>query len=51
MAYSWKKGKIIHDEETSVKKRQRSKKFELIIFGDSITKRVDLFFIGKSGKS
>ena len=45
MAYSWKKGKNIHDEETPVNELQweqpRSKKFELVIFGYSITKRID----------
>lgn len=37
--------KIIHNEETPVnelqRKQIRSKKFELFIFGDSITKRID----------
>ena len=44
-----KKGKILHDEETRAnelqRKQPRSKKFELVIFEDSITKRIDPYFI------
>ena len=50
-----KKGKIIHDEETPVNELQRiqprNKKFELVIFRDSINKRIDPSFIAGSGKS
>ena len=50
-----KKGKIIHDEETPAnelqRKQPRSKKFELVIFGDSITKRIDQSFIARCEKS
>ena len=50
-----KKRKIIHDEETSANELQRkqpgSKKFESVIFGDSITKRIDPFFIARCDKS
>ena len=50
-----KKGEIIHDEETPVNKLQRkqprSKVFELVIFGDSITKRIDPSFIARCDKS
>ena len=48
MAYNWEKGdfgKMIDNEETPVnelqRKQIRSKKFELFIFRDSITKRID----------
>lgn len=48
MAYNWEKrdfGKMIDNEETPVnelqRKQIRGKKFELFIFGDSITKRID----------
>ena len=55
MAYSWKKGKIFHDEDTRAnelqRKQPRSKKFELVIFGDSITKRIDQSFIARCEKS
>ena len=50
-----KKGKILHDEETRAnelqRKQPRSKKFELVIFGDSITKRIDPSFIARCDKS
>ena len=50
-----KKRKIIHDEETPTNELQRkqppSKKFELVIFGDSITKRIDPSFIARCDKS
>ena len=50
-----KKRKIIHDEETPTNELQRkqpqSKNFELVIFGDSITKRIDPFFIARCDKS
>ena len=50
-----KKGKLIHDEETPAnelqRKQPRSKKFELVIFGDSITKRIDLSFIARCDRS
>ena len=50
-----KKGKIIHDEDTRAnelqRKQPRSKKFELVIFGDSITKRIDPSFIARCEKS
>ena len=50
-----KKGKILHDEETRAnelqRKQPRSKKFELVIFGDSITKRIDPSFIARCEKS
>ena len=50
-----KKGKIIHDEETPVNELQRiqprNKKSELVIFRDSINKRIDPSFIAGSGKS
>ena len=50
-----KKEKIIHDEETLVNelqvKQPRSKKFELVMFGDSITKRIDPSFIARCDKS
>ena len=50
-----KKGKLILDEETPADelqgKQPRSKKFELVIFGDSITKRIDLSFIARCDKS
>lgn len=43
MAYSCKKGKIIHDVETPVnelqRKQRRRENFELVIFGETITKR------------
>ena len=49
-----KKWKIMHDEETPAnsfqRKQLRSKKFELVVFGDSITKRIDPFFIAKCDK-
>ena len=58
MVYNWEKGefgKIIHDEETPInelqRKQIRSKKFEFVIFGDSITKRIDPSFIAKCDKS
>ena len=42
MAYSCKKGKIIHDVETPVnelqRKQRRRENFELVIFGETITK-------------
>ena len=44
----------MHDEETPAnsfqRKQLRSKKFELVVFGDSITKRIDPFFIAKCDK-
>ena len=50
-----KKGKILHDEETPAnelqRKQPRSKKFELVMFGDSITKRIDPSFIARCDKS
>ena len=50
-----KKGKILHHEETRAnelqRKQPRSKKFELVIFGDSITKRIDPSFIARCEKS
>ena len=50
-----KKGKIFHDEDTRAnelqRKQPRSKKFELVIFGDSITKRIDPSFIARCEKS
>ena len=50
-----KTGKIIHDEETPVnefqRKQTRSKKFELVIFEDSITKRIDPSFTARCDKS
>ena len=50
-----KKGKILHDEETRAnelqRKQPRSKKFELVIFGDSITKRIDPSFRARCEKS
>ena len=50
-----KKRKIIHDEETPTnelqRKQPRSKNFELVIFGDSITKRIDPSFIARCNKS
>ena len=46
-----KKGKIIHCEETPTNELERkqpaSKKFELFIFGDSITKKINPSFIAK----
>ena len=49
-----KKGKILHDEETRANELQRkqlqSKKFELVIFGDSIIKRIDPSFIARCEK-
>ena len=49
------KWKIIHGEETSANKLQRkqpgSKKFESVIFGDSITERIDPSFIARCDKS
>ena len=48
---SEKKGKAIHNEETPVNRLQRKqpriKNFELIIFGNSITKRIDPSFIAR----
>ena len=50
-----KKGIILHDEETPAnelqRKQPRSKKFELVMFGDSITKRIDPSFIARCDKS
>ena len=50
-----KKGKILLDEETRTNelqiKQPQSKKFELVIFGDSITKRIDPSFIARCEKS
>ena len=50
-----KKGKIIHDEETPANELQRkqpsSKNFELVISGDSITKRINPSFIARCDKS
>ena len=50
-----KKGKILHDEETRAnelqRKQLRSKKFELVIFGDSFTKRIDPSFMARGKKS
>ena len=50
-----KKGKIFHDEDTRAnelqRKQPRSKKFELVIFGDSITKRIDPSFVARCEKS
>ena len=50
-----KKGKILHDEETRTNelqiKQPQSKKFELVIFGDSITKRIVPTFIARCDKS
>ena len=50
-----KKGKILHHEEIRAnelqRKQPRSKKFELVIFGDSITKRIDPSFIARCEKS
>ena len=50
-----KKGIILHDEETPANelqgKQPRSKKFELVMFGDSITKRIDPSFIARCDKS
>ena len=50
-----KKGKIIHDKETpaneSKRKQAQSNKFELVIFGDSITKRIVPTFIARCDKS
>ena len=50
-----KKGKIIHDKETpaneSQRKQAQSKKFELVIFGDSITKRIVSTLIARCDKS
>ena len=44
----WKKREIIHDEEIPVnelqRKQPRSKKFELVIFGESIIKIIDSSF-------
>ena len=46
---------MIHDEEISVNELQRkqpqSKKFELVIFGGSITKKLDPSFIARCDKS
>ena len=43
MAYSWNKGENNNDEETPAnelqRKQPRSKKFELVIFGDSIAQK------------
>ena len=44
-----KKGKILHDEETRANELQR-KQFELVIFGDSIIKRIDPSFIARCEK-
>ena len=50
-----KKEKILYDEETPVnelqRKQVRSKKLELVIFGDSINKRIDPSFIARCDKS
>ena len=50
-----KKGEILHDEETPANELQRkqpqSKKFELVTFGDSITKRKDPSFTTRCDKS
>ena len=50
-----KKGKILHDEETWTNelqiKQPQSKKFEWVIFGDSITKRIDPSFRARCEKS
>ena len=55
MAYSWNKGENNNDEETPAnelqRKQSRSKKFELVIFGDSIAKRIDPSFIAMCEKS
>ena len=49
-----KKGKILHDEETRAnqlqRKQPRSKKFELALFGDTDTKRIDPSFIASCDK-
>ena len=51
----WLAVEIIHDDETQVnefqRKQLRNKKFQLVIFGDSITKRIDPSFIERSDKS
>ena len=50
-----KKGKILHDEETPANELQRKqpqiKNFELVLFGDSITKRINPSFIIMCDKS
>ena len=50
-----KKRKIIHDKETPanelLRKQPRSKTFELVIFGDSIAKKIDPSFIARCYKS
>ena len=50
-----RKAKIINDEETPVNELQRkqpkNKKYELVIFGHSITKRIDPSLIAKCDKS
>ena len=55
MAYSWKKRKILHGKETWAnelqRKQPRSKKFKLVIFGDSITKRIDPSFLARCDQS
>ena len=55
MAYSWKKGENLrwrgNQANELQRKKPRSKKFELVIFGDSITKRIDQSFIARCEKS
>ena len=55
MAYSWKKGENIRwrgNQANELQRKQpRSKKFELVIFGDSITKRIHQSFIARCEKS
>ena len=50
-----RKRNIKHDEETPAnemqRKQSRSKTFELVIFGESITKRIDPSFIARCYKS
>ena len=45
-----RKRNIKHDEETPANEMQR-KKYELVIFGESITKRIDPSFIARCYKS